>query len=760
MGPGYSRVSEATVDVADLRTPTAAEPTSRRPRRRRPAARGHPAARPGPGRGDRRAGRRGRPRAGRVHPGRGVRGPPLRGRPRGAGRPARPASTSRSANHVIRAFSHFSLLANLAEDIHHERRRRFHRREGSPPQKGSLAATFALLDERRPRRRRRGPRAGRRAGLPGRHRAPDRGAAQDDLPGAAAGRRADPAARPGRRRRGRRRRVVGAALALGAHPLADGAAAAVPAAAAGRDRRGAALLRAVAVRRRPGAQRRAAPGAAASAGRTPACCRGRCCCRARGSAATATATRSSPPTRCAGPPRRQAETALGHHLAELDGAARRAVDVRPAGHAHRRAVRAGRGVAGRLAVPRRRALPAGAARHLRPAGRHRAGGRSAAVPGPTPHAELPPYDSPDELRADLDVVDASLRSHGAGALADDRLLRLREAVEVFGFHLCGLDLRQNSAVHEEVVGELLAWAGVCDDYAALDEDGAGRAAGRRAARCAVRWSGPTPSSPRPPAASSTSCSPPPSRWRCSGRGRIPNYVISMCESVSDVLEVAVLLKEVGLLDPGAEGGPTCPVGISPLFETIDDLAGRRDDAGRDARPAAVPRAGGLPRRRAGGHARLLRQQQGRRLPRRQLGAVPGRARPGRGRARRGHPAAAVPRPRRHRRPRRRPELRGDPGAAAGRRRRRAADHRAGRGDRRQVRRPRPGPAQPRGAGRRHAGGEPARRRGARGRRRAGLRAARRPRRAAPSRPTGRWCTRRRASSTGSGRPRRSASSAS
>ncbi|HZB21575.1 MAG TPA: phosphoenolpyruvate carboxylase, partial [Blastococcus sp.] len=53
----------------------------------------------------------------------------------------------RSSNHVIRAFSHFSVLANLAEDIHHERRRRFHRREGSPPQTGSLAATMALLDE-------------------------------------------------------------------------------------------------------------------------------------------------------------------------------------------------------------------------------------------------------------------------------------------------------------------------------------------------------------------------------------------------------------------------------------------------------------------------------------------------------------------------------------------------------------------------------------------------------------------------------------
>ena len=63
----------------------------------------------------------------------------------------------RSANHVIRAFSHFSLLANLAEDLHHERRRRFHRREGSPPQAGSLAAAFQALDAAGPRRRRRWP---------------------------------------------------------------------------------------------------------------------------------------------------------------------------------------------------------------------------------------------------------------------------------------------------------------------------------------------------------------------------------------------------------------------------------------------------------------------------------------------------------------------------------------------------------------------------------------------------------------------------
>ena len=74
------------------------------------------------------------------------------------------------------------------------------------------------------------------------------------------------------------------------------------------------------------------------------------------------------------------------------------------------------------------------------------------------------YRTPAELLADLDIVDASLRANGSAVLADDRLARLREAVRVFGFHLSGLDMRQNSDVHEEVVGELLAWAGVHPDY--------------------------------------------------------------------------------------------------------------------------------------------------------------------------------------------------------------------------------------------------------------------------------------------------------
>src|SRR6202012_5546086 len=83
---------------------------------------------------------------------------------------------------------------------------------------------------------------------------------------------------------------------------------------------------------------------------------------------------------------------------------------------------------------------------------------------------LAPYSTPGEMLADLDVVDDSLRANGSALLADDRLARLREAVHVFGFHLSGLDLRQNSDVHEEVVAELLAWAGVHPDYCSLSED--------------------------------------------------------------------------------------------------------------------------------------------------------------------------------------------------------------------------------------------------------------------------------------------------
>ena len=190
---------------------------------------------------------------------------------------------------------------------------------------------------------------------------------------------------------------------------------------------------------------------------------------------------------------------------------------------------------------------------------------------------LTPYSAPAELQRDLDTIDESLRAHGSALLADDRLALLREGVSVFGFHLSGLDLRQNSDVHEEVVGELLAWAGVHPDYGSLPEDErvallAGEL-GTRRPLVGDRALGVSPDGgglselARKELEVISAAAYAVGRY---GPAAVPNYVISMCRSVSDVLEVAVLLKEGGLLDASGPE-PYCPVAISPLFETIDDL---------------------------------------------------------------------------------------------------------------------------------------------------------------------------------------------
>ncbi|MBU9764916.1 phosphoenolpyruvate carboxylase [Mycobacterium sp. TNTM28] len=184
-----------------------------------------------------------------------------------------------------------------------------------------------------------------------------------------------------------------------------------------------------------------------------------------------------------------------------------------------------------------------------------------------------PYRRPEELLADLDILDDSLRSNGGAVLADDRLSRLREAVRVFGFHLCGLDMRQNSEVHEQVVAELLAWAGVHPDYTALPE-------AQRVELLAAEISTRRPLIGEGAEISELARK----ELAIIGAGAravsvfgpqaVPNYIISMCQSVSDLLEAAILLKECGLLDVSgaAHGGEVyTPVGIVPLFETIDDL---------------------------------------------------------------------------------------------------------------------------------------------------------------------------------------------
>ena len=182
---------------------------------------------------------------------------------------------------------------------------------------------------------------------------------------------------------------------------------------------------------------------------------------------------------------------------------------------------------------------------------------------------LPPYATPGEMLADLDTVDASLRAHGSTLLADDRLAHLREALDVFGFHLSGLDMRQNSDVHEEVVAELLAWAGVHSDYASLSEDERVNilAAELSTRRPLIGDRGQLSELARKELAIVSAAT---RAVDIYGPRAVPNYIISMCRSVSDLLEAGLLLKECGLLD-ASDDEPSCPVGIVPLFETIGDL---------------------------------------------------------------------------------------------------------------------------------------------------------------------------------------------
>ncbi|MEO8509204.1 MAG: phosphoenolpyruvate carboxylase, partial [Betaproteobacteria bacterium] len=187
------------------------------------------------------------------------------------------------------------------------------------------------------------------------------------------------------------------------------------------------------------------------------------------------------------------------------------------------------------------------------------------VPARAPHAALAPYDTVGELLADLEVIRESLATHGASILATRRLAPLLHAVSAFGFHLASLDLRQNADVHEVVVADLLARAGVEPDYLALPE-------ALKVALLARELATPRPlHSPHLAYGQRTDSELAILRMaadihRKFGAAALPNYVISKCQSVSDLLEVGILLKEVGLLRDDA-----LALNIVPLFETITDL---------------------------------------------------------------------------------------------------------------------------------------------------------------------------------------------
>jgi phosphoenolpyruvate carboxylase len=183
-----------------------------------------------------------------------------------------------------------------------------------------------------------------------------------------------------------------------------------------------------------------------------------------------------------------------------------------------------------------------------------------------PIVDRAPYASAAEFSADLEVIATSLRQTNAGIVARGRLRSLKRAVDVFGFHLAPIDLRQNSDVHERTIAELFSAASpgldyrglseaervgllrreldsprpLCSPFIAYGEETAGELALFRAAAVIRSKYGP---------------------------GAIRTSIISKTDSISDMLELALILKEVGLIT--AEGSSA--LHLVPLFETIADL---------------------------------------------------------------------------------------------------------------------------------------------------------------------------------------------
>ncbi|CAB3672478.1 phosphoenolpyruvate carboxylase [Achromobacter animicus] len=188
----------------------------------------------------------------------------------------------------------------------------------------------------------------------------------------------------------------------------------------------------------------------------------------------------------------------------------------------------------------------------------------------------PAYDAPQELAADLAVIAASLGAHHGAPLAKLRLSGLQQALEVFGFHLATVDLRQSSDVHEAALAELFSRAGVTHngkplDYLALSEEERVdllRTELAQARPLASPWIAYSEDTTRELAVL---------RAAAAGRARygkqaVRQTIVSHTETLSDLLEVMVLQKEAGLIAPaGQDIAPEDGLMVVPLFETIPDL---------------------------------------------------------------------------------------------------------------------------------------------------------------------------------------------
>ena len=181
-----------------------------------------------------------------------------------------------------------------------------------------------------------------------------------------------------------------------------------------------------------------------------------------------------------------------------------------------------------------------------------------------------PYADAQALADDLAVVARSLRACHGASLVEPRLAPLQRAVQVFGFHLATVDLRQSSDQHEAVLAELLRVARIEPDYAALTERERRHvllALLRDARPLRVREAEYSPLLTGELAVFEAAAD----LRRRFGAMALRHYVISHTEEVSDLLEVLLLQKECGLLHGRLGDGARAALVVLPLFETIGDL---------------------------------------------------------------------------------------------------------------------------------------------------------------------------------------------
>ena len=180
------------------------------------------------------------------------------------------------------------------------------------------------------------------------------------------------------------------------------------------------------------------------------------------------------------------------------------------------------------------------------------------------------YNSTTELLSELKIIRESLKNHLPSQDELRRINRFIRQIELFGFHLTSLEIRNHSGEHERAITEILAKVNIEKDYASLTESGKLLALNQILL------------DPRPMLLRGESYSKETREIIATfktikrahdefGPVAIPIYLISMTQAASDILEVLVLAKEVGLYHLHPDGHVTSTLNISPLLETIDDL---------------------------------------------------------------------------------------------------------------------------------------------------------------------------------------------